>query len=55
LHNRFAFALPAFALSATSWNASNTRRVFFNASAANSAIQHHQEVQLKEQRYNHQA
>ena len=32
-----AAALPAFALSATSWNASNTRRVFFNASAAKPA------------------
>ena len=29
-----AFALPALAFSATSWNASNTRSVFFNASAA---------------------
>ena len=32
-----AATLPALALSATSWNASNTRSVFFNASAANSA------------------
>jgi hypothetical protein len=36
----FAFALPAFALSATSWNASNTRRVFSMLQQLIQQVQH---------------
>ena len=51
----FAFALPALALSATSWNASNTSNVFSKLQQLSYLIQHHPEAQLKALRYSHQA